>query len=96
MRIWQINPEPRAKISTLRHDRPYFWEVLTAGKASSRYEKGNVMDIVYHCGETKHFPERSSDNLFVYDITSPSDIPLIFVTVKFGAFSENHCVNTIR
>lgn len=94
MRVWQIHLEPGATLPAHRHDRPYFWTVLTAGKARSRYGDGSVVEIVYQRGESKHFPELSADNFFVHDITNTGDTPLIFVTVEFTSFSDRHGMNT--
>lgn len=94
MRVWQIHLEPGATLRAHRHDRPYFWTVLTAGKARSRYMDGNVVDIVYQRGESKYFPELSADNLFVHDITNTGNTPLMFVTVEFTPFSDRHGMKT--
>lgn len=83
MRVWQIHLGPGETLPAHRHDRPYFWTVLTAGKASSRYGDGRVVEIIYQRGESKHFPDLNADTMFVHEITNTGSAPLIFVTVEF-------------
>ncbi|RPH25529.1 cupin domain-containing protein [Buttiauxella warmboldiae] len=83
MRVWQIHLEPGETLPAHRHDRPYFWTVLTDGKACSRYGDGRVVNIVYRRGESKNFPDLNAETMFVHDITNTGEAALIFVTVEF-------------
>ena len=84
MRIWHLRLPSGAALPAHRHDRPYFWTVLTNGKARSRYGDGRVVDVTYHAGETRHFPDLGSGHAFVHDLTNTGDTELVFVTVEFN------------
>ncbi|SIS91939.1 cupin domain-containing protein [Phaeovulum vinaykumarii] len=83
MRIWHLRLAPGETLPAHRHDRPYFWTVLTDGKGQSRFDDGRVVDVTYHAGDTKHFDDLKSDNGFVHDLTNTGDDELVFVTVEF-------------
>ncbi|NSY40860.1 cupin domain-containing protein [Leisingera sp. ANG59] len=83
MKIWHLRLAPGETIAAHRHDRPYFWTVLTDGKAKSRYGDGRIEDITYASGQTQHFPDLTPDNAFVHDLTNTGDAELVFVTIEF-------------
>ncbi len=83
MRIWHLRLAPNETLPAHRHDRPYFWTVLTDGTAISRYGDGRIEDVIYKNGQTQHFPDLSPDNTFVHDLTNTGEEELAFVTVEF-------------
>lgn len=85
MCVWHLRLEPGQSIPAHRHDRPYFWTVLTDGKARSRYCDGRIVDVVYNAGQTQNFPDLGHGNAFVHDLTNTGSTPLLFVTVEFSS-----------
>lgn len=83
MRIWHLRLGPGESLPAHRHDRPYFWTVLTDGKARSRYGDGRVVDVTYRKGQTQHFPDLTAEAGFVHDLTNTGTTELLFVTVEF-------------
>lgn len=83
MRIWHLRLAPGASLPAHRHDRPYFWTVLTDGTARSRYGDGRVVDVTYRKGQTQHFPYLTAEAGFVHDLTNTGTTELLFVTVEF-------------
>lgn len=83
MRVWHLRLPPGTTLPAHRHDRPYFWTVLTDGRARSRTGDGQVLDVAYRAGETRHFPNLGRGSAFVHDLTNTGDAELIFVTVEF-------------
>ncbi|MGF6174475.1 hypothetical protein [Ensifer sp. 4252] len=61
----------------------YFWTVLTDGRVRSRYGNGDIVDIVYLAGETRHFSDLTTADAFVHDLTNTGETELVFVTVEF-------------
>lgn len=88
IRIWHLRLAPGQRAPYHRHDRPYFWTVLTDGQARSRFDDGHVADIVYTNGETKAF-DLSPDNMFVHDLQNTGTEELLFVTVEFKTYGAN-------
>lgn len=84
LQIWHIRLAPGETLPAHRHDRPYFWTVLTDGKARSRYGNGEVLDVVYQAGDTRYFPDLSLKAAFVHDLTNTGDAELVFVTAVLG------------
>ncbi|WP_417700581.1 cupin domain-containing protein [Pseudophaeobacter sp.] len=83
MRIWHLRLAPGETLSAHRHDRPYFWTVLTDGTARSRYGDGRIQDITYTNRQTQHFPDLTAESGFIHDLTNTGDAELVFVTVEF-------------
>ena len=84
MRIWHLRLAPGEILPAHRHDRPYFWTVLTDGEGQSRFGDGRIADIAYRAGDTKHFDHLSSESSFVHDLTNIGDDELVFITVEFN------------
>lgn len=84
MRVWHLRLAAGETLPPHRHDRPYFWTVLTAGQGRSRYDDGRVVDVAYQPGDTSHFADLSAVNAFVHDLTNTGDTELVFVTVEFA------------
>ena len=85
MRIWHMTLLPAQTIPPHRHDRPYFWTILTDGQGVSRYDDGRDVAVTYKAGDTRHFPDLSADNSFVHDLTNTGNTDLTFVTVEFNS-----------
>ena len=85
MRIWHLRLAPGERLAPHRHDRPYFWTVLTDGKGRSTDGDGRVAEVSYTAGDTRHFPDLTPDDGFVHDLTNIGESELLFVTVEFDA-----------
>lgn len=83
MRVWHLCLAPGETLPAHRHDRPYFWTVLTNGCGRSRYADGRIVELIYHKGDTQYFPSLTPENAFVHDLTNTGSSELIFVTVEF-------------
>jgi quercetin dioxygenase-like cupin family protein len=83
LRVWHLRLAPGQRLPFHRHDRPYFWTVLTDGKGRSRFDDGRVVDIVYRKGETKYF-DLNPQNMFIHDLQNTGTEELLFVTVEFA------------
>ncbi len=84
MRVWQIKLAPGETLPPHRHDRPYFWTVLTDGQGQSSLDDGRELAICYKAGDTKYFPALTPEAGFVHDLVNTGDDDLIFVTVEFN------------
>jgi len=84
MRIWHFRLAPGERLPYHRHDRPYFWTILTDGQGRSRFDDGRVVDVVYKKGDTKYFHDLSPSKRFVHDLLNTGDDELVFVTVEFS------------
>jgi quercetin dioxygenase-like cupin family protein len=84
LRIWHLRLAPGQRLPYHRHDRPYFWSVVTDGKGRSRFGDGRVVEVNYKKGETKYFPDLSPSNTFVHDLQNIGDAELVFVTAEFN------------
>ncbi len=95
MTIWHLRLDPGDTIAAHRHDRPYFWTVLTDGTGLSRFDDGREIAITYQAGDTQHFPDLTPKTGFVHDLTNSGDTPLVFVTVEFhSTFDPNFNLKT--
>jgi len=81
-RIWSIHVPPGGWLHFHRHTRPYYWTVLTEGKARSYHHDGSVWDTQYTVGDTKYLKDLSEDNVFIHDVFNTGDTTLIFSTVE--------------
>lgn len=83
MSIWHIRLAPGETLPPHRHDRPYFWTVLTDGQGRASYDDGRVVDVTYTAGDTQHHDQYLS-NRFAHDLTNNGASDLVFVTVEFN------------
>ena len=88
MRVWHLRLKPGENIPAHRHDRPYFWTVLSDGKGLSHFADGKEAEIIYRSGDTKHFSDLNPHTGFVHDLTNVGDSELIFVTIEFHSPSK--------
>lgn len=82
MRVWHLRLAPGQTLPPHRHDRPYFWTVLTDGNGLSHFDDGRAVPITYRAGDTRHFPDLTPSNGFVHDLTNTGDAELVFVTAE--------------
>ncbi len=83
MRVWHLRLAPGQRLPFHRHDRPYFWTVLTDGKGRSQFGDGRIVDIEYRRGDTKYF-DLSPTNMFIHDLRNIGSEELLFATVEFA------------
>jgi len=83
MLVWHLRLAPGERLGFHRHDRPYFWSVVTDGRARSRYDDGRILERIYAAGDTAYFPDLTAGAAFVHDIENVGDAELVFVTVEF-------------
>ncbi|WP_020592113.1 cupin domain-containing protein [Kiloniella laminariae] len=84
MRVWHLRLQPGERLPAHRHDRPYFWTVLTDGTGHSRFGDGSEVEIVYRAGDTRYYDDLSPENGFVHDLENTGKYPLVFVTVEYN------------
>ncbi|MFD2206392.1 cupin domain-containing protein [Kiloniella antarctica] len=98
IQIWHLRLEPGESIAPHRHDRPYFWTVLSDGTGQSRFDDGRNIPIIYRAGDTQHFPDLTPENGFVHDLTNTGDSPLVFVTVEFktNTYAPTHRIQKTK
>ncbi len=82
VRVWQINLAPGERLPFHRHVLNYFWTVLTAGEARSRYGDGRIQDVRYVPGETQHLQFAAGESM-IHDLENIGDTELLFTTVEF-------------
>ncbi|MCK7613046.1 hypothetical protein [Roseibium sediminicola] len=90
VRIWHLRLAPGETLPAHRHDRPYFWTVLTDGRARSRDGDGGIREVSYQAGETRHFPDLSPAKAFVHDLSNIGETDLVFVTIEFRDRTTGH------
>jgi len=88
MRVWHLRLAPGEVAPPHRHDRPYFWTILTDGRSRSDYDDGRSVETTYHAGDTRHFPDLTPQTGFVHNLTNIGDSELVFVTVEFNQTGE--------
>ena len=81
-RVWHLTLAPGERLPFHRHVLDYFWTVLTDGRARSHYEDGEVRDVAYRAGDTKHFTFGAGEHM-THDLENTGSSPLVFVTVEF-------------
>ena len=82
VRVWHLHLAVGARCAFHRHVNPYFWSVLSAGKARNYFSSGEVTDTEYTVGETKHFHYGTGDYM-MHSLENTGDTDLAFTTVEF-------------
>jgi hypothetical protein len=82
VRVWHLSLEPRERIGFHTHVLDYFWTAMTSGKARSRYGDGEIREVSYAAGDTKHHVYAPGE-FMTHDLENIGDTPLIFATVEF-------------
>jgi beta-alanine degradation protein BauB len=81
VRVWHLSIGPGERLPFHRHVNDYFWTVLTAGSAKSRYGDGAVRHVSYRPGDTKHYRFEAGDSMF-HDLENTGETELTFITVE--------------
>lgn len=84
MRVWHLRLAPGERIPAHRHDRPYFWSVLTDGTGLARFDDGRCVTVSYKAGDTRYFPGFTPETAMVHDLENVGGDDLVFVTVEFN------------
>jgi len=82
VRVWHLTIRPGERLPFHRHVNDYFWTALSAGRARSRYESGEVREVSYTVGETRHYSFGPGESM-LHDLANTGDTDLAFVTVEF-------------
>ena len=81
VRVWHLSIKPGERLPLHRHVNDYFWTVLTAGRAKSRFGDGRVQQTEYKQGDTKHHSFATGESMF-HDLENIGETELVFVTVE--------------
>ena len=82
VRVWLIEMQPGERLPFHTHVLDYFWTATSAGKARSRYADGEVAEVTYEIGDTKHFSFGAGEAM-THDLENIGDTVLSFTTVEF-------------
>jgi quercetin dioxygenase-like cupin family protein len=82
VRVWHLSLDPGQRIGFHTHVLDYFWTALTPGRARSHYGDGDIRDVSYEAGDTKHHVYGAGE-FMIHDLENIGDTPLIFATVEF-------------
>lgn len=81
-RVWLIEMQPGDRLPFHTHVLDYFWVATTAGRALSRYADGQVAEVSYDVGTTKHFSFAAGESM-THDLENVGDTVLCFTTVEY-------------
>lgn len=82
VRVWHICLAPGERLPVHCHVLDYFWTAVTPGRARSNTADGQVLDVSYEKGETKHL-NFADGEFMMHDLQNIGDEDLIFTTVEF-------------
>ncbi len=82
LRVWLIEMQPGERLPFHTHVLDYFWTATTAGRARSRYSDGQVSEMDYAVGATRHFNFAKGESM-THDLENIGDTVLCFTTVEF-------------
>lgn len=82
VRVWLIELQPGERLPFHTHVLDYFWTATSAGQARSRYADGNVAEVSYAVGDTRHFSFGPGESM-THDLENIGDGVLSFTTVEF-------------
>jgi len=82
VRVWHLSLAPGERIGFHTHVLDYFWTAMTSGKARSHYGDGEIREVSYAAGDTKHHIYAPGE-FMTHDLENIGDTPLIFATVEF-------------
>ena len=82
LRVWLIEMQPGERLPFHTHVLDYFWTATTAGRARSRYGDGQVVEMDYDVGATRHFNFAKGESM-THDLENIGETVLCFTTVEF-------------
>ncbi|WJR79802.1 hypothetical protein [Bradyrhizobium sp. NP1] len=82
VRVWHLTLLPGERIGFHTHVLDYFWTAMTPGRARSHYGDGDIREVSYAAGDTKHH-EYGQGEFMIHDLENIGDTPLVFATVEF-------------
>ncbi len=80
-RVWLITLEPGARLPFHTHVLNYFWTATSAGMARSHYADGQVVEMAYTVGMTRHMAFGPGDSM-THDLENIGNTVLCFTTVE--------------
>jgi mannose-6-phosphate isomerase-like protein (cupin superfamily) len=81
-RVWHLTLQPGERLPFHRHVLDYFWTVTSPGRGRSHYGDGQVVELEYAEGDTKHLFFQPGESM-IHDLENIGDTPLSFVTVEY-------------
>lgn len=82
VRVWHIRLAPGERLPVHCHVLNYFWTAVTPGRARSNTADGQVLEVSYAQGETRHMSFASGE-FMMHDLQNIGEDDLIFTTVEF-------------
>ena len=82
VRVWHLSLRPGERLGFHTHVLDYFWTAVTGGKARSRYGDGNIVEVSYEPGDTRHH-HFGTGAFMIHDLTNIGETELVFTTVEF-------------
>ena len=80
-RVWLIRLAPGERLPFHTHVLNYFWVATAPGRARSRNASGQVVDLDYATGDTRHMDFGPGDSM-THDLENIGDTLLTFTTVE--------------
>lgn len=81
VRVWLIRLEPGERLAFHTHVLDYFWVATTEGRALSRRGEGQVAEMDYTVGMTRHMSFGPGESM-THDLENTGDTVLCFTTVE--------------
>lgn len=81
VRVWLIRLEPGERLAFHTHVLDYFWVATTEGRALSRRGEGQVAEMDYTVGMTRHISFGPGESM-THDLENTGDTVLCFTTVE--------------
>lgn len=82
-KVWSIFLPKGAALPFHKHNKPYFYTAINAGKSRSYYNDGSVKEMEYQANDIKYFNDLSEDNFFIHNLENIGKTTLVFTTVEF-------------
>jgi hypothetical protein len=82
-KVWNIQLPKGKSLPFHKHNKPYFYTAINAGKSRSYYNDGSVKEIEYKANDIKYFDDLSIDNFFIHNLENIGETTLVFTTVEF-------------
>jgi hypothetical protein len=82
VRVWSLTLKPGERLPFHKHVLDYFWTVVLPSKGRSHYSSGEVIEVEYQRGETKHL-KFARGEFMMHDLENIGETDLVFTTVEF-------------